>query len=82
MKIEILGDGCPRCKALKRKVEEAVGELGIGAEVSTVMDPGRLSELHALSLPQLVIDGRTVPSGNQMTIDGIKAILSTVREQR
>ena len=38
MKIEILGTGCPKCKALMNNVESAVRELGIDAEVSKVTD--------------------------------------------
>lgn len=72
MKVEILGDGCSNCKALKVKVQRAVEELGVQADISSVMDPERIAELHALSLPQLVIDGQVAPLRGSASVEGIK----------
>ncbi|MDD3314669.1 MAG: thioredoxin family protein, partial [Syntrophaceticus sp.] len=33
MKIEILGTGCAKCNKLEELVREAVGELGVDAEI-------------------------------------------------
>jgi len=76
MKVEILGDGCSNCKALKLKVQQAVEELGIEAEICSVMDPQRIAELHTLSLPQLVVDGQVTPHRNLSSVDGIKMALA------
>ena len=38
MKIEILGTGCPKCETVANNAEQAVGELGIQAEIVKVMD--------------------------------------------
>lgn len=75
MKVEILGDGCAKCKALKSKVQQAVDELGIQADISSVIDPERIAAYHALSLPQLVIDGHFAPVRNLASIAGIKEAL-------
>jgi len=75
MKIEVLGDGCTKCRALKKRVEQAVKDLELDAEVSAVMDPEKLAELKAMSLPQLVVDGRMIPAGSLNSLNDIKNFL-------
>lgn len=75
MKIEILGDGCTKCRALKKRVQQAVLDLNLDADVSADMDPERLAELQAKSLPQLVIDGRMIPAGSLNSLNEIKNFL-------
>ena len=75
MKIEILGDGCVRCRTLKKNVEQAVEALELSAEISAVMDPERISDLGARSLPQLVIDDKVVLSNTHGTVARIKDLL-------
>ena len=53
MKIEVLGDGCTKCKDLRNKVQQAVYELNLPSKVTSIMDPEQLTHLEALSLPQL-----------------------------
>ncbi|PLX91833.1 MAG: hypothetical protein C0619_07005 [Desulfuromonas sp.] len=77
MRIEIYGDGCSRCDALKRKTERAVRELGLEVEIRSVIDPEHLSELHALSLPQLVVNGHHNASKTTMSVSEIKDYLRT-----
>lgn len=36
MKVQILGTGCPKCKALELHAREAVAELGVEAEIDKV----------------------------------------------
>ena len=38
MKIEILGSGCARCKALTERVEQTIKRAGINAEIVKVAD--------------------------------------------
>lgn len=75
MKIEILGDGCTKCRALKKRVQQAVMDLELDAEVSAVMDPEKLAELQAMSLPQLVIDGQMIPIDSLNSLNEIKNFL-------
>ena len=76
MKVEILGDGCSKCKSLKIKVQQAVDELGIQVDVCSVMDPERIAELQALSLPQLVINGQVASQRDLASLNGIKKALA------
>ncbi len=80
MKIEILGDGCSKCAALKKKAEQAVAELGLQVKVLSVMDPERLTELHTLSMPQLVINGHLNATSTGMSVAEIKDYLSTFED--
>lgn len=75
MKIEILGDGCAKCETLKKRVTQAVAELGLESDVNSIMDPDRLAAHHAMSLPGLVIDGRLHPAPGGLSVDEIKNIL-------
>lgn len=81
MKIEVLGDGCSVCKALRKRVQQVVDELGIQAEVSSVMDLEQIADLHTMSLPQLYINGQALPADELMSIKAIKEFLSTVQKQ-
>jgi small redox-active disulfide protein 2 len=80
MKIEILGDGCSKCNVLKNNVLQAVNEVEVNAEVTSVMDPMRIADLEVLSLPQLVIDGQVVPSANKISVDEIKELLRCAKK--
>jgi len=81
MTIEILGDGCTKCKDLRSKVQQAVYELNLPAKVTSVMDLEQLTHLKALSLPQLVIDGTIVSARRLLSIAEIKAVLQRVEAQ-
>ena len=81
MKIEILGDGCTKCNVLKKNVLQAVSEVEVNAEVTSVMDPMRIASLEVLSLPQLVIDGQVVPSANKISVNAIKELLLCAKKQ-
>ena len=72
MKIEVLGDGCPRCDKFYDNVMKAVKESGKEAEVVKVMDSGKFSGYGVLSLPGLVIDGVLKVSGKVSTVEKIK----------
>lgn len=75
MKIQVLGPGCERCKTLTANAETAVRELGIGATVEKVEDPGEIKRLHILATPALVVDGRVRSAGRVLTAEDVKELL-------
>jgi len=75
MKIEILGDGCSKCDHLKKKVRLALIELDLDYEIRSVNDPAELAEFHALSMPQLVINGHLNAGKTTMSVEEIKSLL-------
>jgi small redox-active disulfide protein 2 len=56
MKVEIIGPGCPFCKKLYRRVNEAVQERGFDADVQHITD-WRTSLRYFPRTPVLIVDG-------------------------
>lgn len=75
MKIEILGDGCSKCAGLKERIHEAIMDLGIEAEVETVVDPERLAGYQVRTLPMLVINGELKAAKSNASLDDVKELL-------
>lgn len=76
MKIQILGSGCPKCKALAANAEKAVKELGIEAEIGKVTDIKEIMAFGVMMTPALVIDGKVVSSGHLLSPEQIKKLIS------
>jgi len=76
MKLQVLGTGCAKCKALYQNAQEAVAALGLGAEVEKVEDIRELARLGVMSTPSLAIDGKVRVSGKVASVDEIKKLLA------
>ena len=63
MEIKILGTGCAKCEKLEELVREAVGELGVDAEIIKITDLNEILEYDIMMTPGLVVDGEIVCSG-------------------
>lgn len=75
MKIQVLGSGCPTCKALYELTKTAVAELGIKAEVEYSTDISKIIEMGVMQSPVLAIDGKPVMVGSG-NLDKIKEIIT------
>ncbi|MFH0795585.1 MAG: thioredoxin family protein [Candidatus Omnitrophota bacterium] len=75
MKIEILGMGCPKCKALAANVEEAVKELGVEAEIVKVTEISQIMNYGVMMTPALVVDGEVKSAGKVLIKEEVKKIL-------
>ncbi len=75
MKIEILGPGCARCKALEANAKQAAEELGLDAEVIKVTEMGKIAAYGVMSTPGVVVDGKVRGSGKLFSVDEIKKML-------
>ncbi|MBE3598349.1 MAG: thioredoxin family protein [Limnochordaceae bacterium] len=67
MRVEILGTGCPKCKATEQVVRQALAGLGIQAEVLHVTDPLEIRRRRVMFTPAVVIDGELVSAGHVPT---------------
>ncbi len=76
MNIKILGPGCKNCERLAEDVKQAVGELGIEAEVTKVSDFAEIASYGLMSSPGLVIDEKLVSSGRIPAIKDIKTLIT------
>lgn len=75
MKIEILGTGCAKCKALEEAVKQAVSKSGKFAQIEKIEDIMKIMEYSVVSTPGLVIDGNVVSTGKLLSIDEIVELL-------
>ena len=79
MKIQILGSGCAKCKALEASAVEAVKNLGTDDEVVKVSDFDEIMEMGVMITPALAIDGEVKSSGKVLTAD---QVAEYIRENR
>lgn len=75
MKIEILGTGCSKCKALEAAVKQAVAKAGIFAQVEKVEDIAKIMEYQVMSTPGLVIDGKVVSVGKALSVEEVVKLI-------
>ncbi|RXJ97026.1 thioredoxin family protein [Arcobacter sp. AHV-9/2010] len=76
MKIEILGTGCTKCKALEVATKQAVSKIGGFHEVKKVEDIVEIMNYGVMSTPALVVDGEVKSVGKLLSVDEIVKILS------
>lgn len=76
MKIEILGTGCTKCKALEEATKKAVAQIGGFHEVKKVEDIVEIMNYGVISTPALVVDDEVKSVGKLLSVDEIVKILS------
>lgn len=74
MKIQILGTGCPKCRALTVNAQRAVEELGIDAEIEKVEKLADIARIGVIMTPALAVDGEVKAIG-VLPVPKIKEIL-------
>ena len=82
MKIQILGTGCPRCKALASNAEKAVKELGLSADIEKVTGIQDILKFEILMTPGLVVDGKVKAAGRVPSTEEIKQLLAANKESQ
>jgi len=75
MKIEILGTGCSKCKALEEATKQAVAKIGGFHSVEKVEDIMKIMEYGVVSTPGLVVDGEVKSTGKLLNVEEIIEIL-------
>jgi small redox-active disulfide protein 2 len=75
MKIQILGTGCPKCKALYANAKKAAEEAGVDFEIEKVENIVKIIDAGVMLTPALAIDGAVKSSGKALTVEEIKALL-------
>jgi small redox-active disulfide protein 2 len=75
MKVQILGTGCPKCRALTANVEKAIAELGLNAEIEKVEKIADIARMGVMMTPGLAVNGTVVASGQLLTVPKIRELL-------
>ncbi|MGZ5209213.1 MAG: thioredoxin family protein [Sulfuricurvum sp.] len=75
MKIEILGTGCSKCKALEEATKQAVAQSGKFAQIEKVEDIMKIMEYGVMSTPGLVIDGKVASTGKVLSVNEIVELI-------
>ena len=73
--VRILGTGCPKCRKLQERVEQAVREAGVEAEVKKVTDIGEIMSYGVMMTPALVVDGEVKLAGRVPPVEELKALI-------
>jgi small redox-active disulfide protein 2 len=75
LKIEILGTGCTKCRALADSVAKAVADLDLQAEVVKVTDIDAIVNRGVMLTPALVVDGEIVAVGRVPSAGDLRKML-------
>lgn len=75
MVIQILGTGCPKCKALEANARQAIEDGGIKAIIEKVTEIDRIMDMGVMITPALVIDGEVKSAGKLLNKDQILAYI-------
>jgi small redox-active disulfide protein 2 len=75
-KIQILGTGCPKCKALTEQTEKAAKELGLEYTLEKVTDINAIMDFAVMATPALAVDGEVKVSGRVPSVEELKKALS------
>ena len=80
MKIEILGTGCTKCKALEEATKQAVAQSKIFAQIVKVEDIVTIMGYGVMSTPRLVIDGNVVSTGKVLSVNDIVELIKAKQD--
>ena len=75
MKLQILGTGCAKCKALTTATEQAAQTLGLQYELEKITDLKQIMAFGVMLTPALVVDGKVRVSGKVPSVDDLKKLL-------
>lgn len=76
MKIQILGSGCAKCRALTAAAEEAARDLGVEYELEKVTDVARYADFGIMFTPALVVDGTVKVTGKVPSLEETRRLLA------
>ena len=74
-KLQILGSGCSKCKALAERTETVAKAMGLDYELEKVTDIEKIVSFGVMATPALVVDGEVKASGRVPGSEEIKTML-------
>ncbi len=76
VEIKVLGGGCPTCDHLVKELMAVIEETGIEAGLEHVRDQQEISRYVVMGLPAIVINGRVVDAGPNMSRAKLKELIT------
>jgi small redox-active disulfide protein 2 len=76
MRIEVLGSGCPKCRATEKTIAEVAKELGADVEIVKVTDLDEMVNRGVMITPAVFVDGKLVSSGKVPSREEIREWIS------
>ena len=76
MKIQILGSGCAKCRALTAVAEQAARDLGLAYELEKITDVKRFADFGVVFTPALAVDGVVKVCGKVPSLDEAKKLFN------
>ena len=77
MKIEVIGSGCNKCKALFELTKNIVKDLGVSESVEYSADIRKIVAMGLMSSPVLTIDDKPILVGRLPDQEDLKKIISS-----
>ncbi|WP_455756100.1 thioredoxin family protein [Sulfurimonas sp.] len=75
MKIEVLGTGCAKCKALEEVAKQAISKVGGFHSVEKVEDIQKIMDYGVMNTPGLVIDGVVKSTGKLLSVEEVLSLM-------
>ncbi len=75
LEIKVLGAGCPVCDHLVQELMAVIEETGVEAGLEHVQDKQEISRFVVMGLPAIVINGRVVDAGPNMSRARLKELI-------
>ena len=75
MTIQILGSGCPKCRALEESARAALKMAGVEAQIEKITDIDQITNMGVMMTPAIAIDGVVKQSGRVLRAEEIVPFL-------
>ncbi len=77
LKIRVLGSGCANCHKVEDLTKQAIGQLGIDAQVEMVSDIREIMGYGVMNTPGIVINDKVVSAGRVPSLSQIITMLTS-----
>jgi small redox-active disulfide protein 2 len=76
LSIQVLGSGCANCHKVEELVKQAVGQLGVQANVELVTDMATIMRYGVMQTPGIVIDDKVVSTGRVPALSQVVTLIT------
>jgi len=77
VKIEVFSTNCVKCRRLMFNLQQALGEVGVEAEVVTITNIDEMERRGIKSVPALAIDGEIIMVGIVPRVSDLRDLITS-----